>query len=53
VEKMKEDYSYNTAYHMRRIADTLEEILLLVKEIEERSRKPQAASLKPPSKRHN
>ena len=40
---MKEDYSYNTAYHMRRIADTLEEILLLVKEIEERSRKLQAA----------
>ena len=32
-------YSYNTAYHTRRIADTLEEILRLVKEDQERSRK--------------
>jgi len=30
-DKTAEDYSYNTAYHTRRIADTLEEILRLVK----------------------
>ena len=32
-------YGYNTAYHTRRIADILEEILRLVKEDQERSRK--------------
>ena len=32
-------YSYNTAYHTRRIADTLEEILRLVKEDQERTKK--------------
>ena len=32
-------YSYNTAYHTRRIADILEEILSLVKEDQKRSRK--------------
>ena len=39
MDNKKEDYSYNTAYHTRRIADTLEEILRLVKEDQERSRK--------------
>ena len=39
MENKKEDYSYNTAYHMRRIADTLEEILRLVKEDQERMKK--------------
>ena len=32
-------YSYNTAYHTRRIADTLEEILQLVKADQERTKK--------------
>jgi len=31
MDNKKEDYSYNTAYHTRRIADILEEILRLVK----------------------
>ena len=31
-ENRIEDYGYNTAYHTRRIADTLEEILSLIKE---------------------
>ena len=39
MENKKEDYDYNTAYHMRRIADTLEEILRLVKEDQERMKK--------------
>ena len=39
MDNKKEDYSYNTAYHTRRIADILEEILRLVKEDQERSRK--------------
>ena len=39
MDNKKEDYGYNTAYHTRRIADTLEEILRLVKEDQERSRK--------------
>ncbi len=32
MDNKKEDYGYNTAYHTRRIADILEEILRLVKE---------------------
>ena len=32
MDNKKEDYGYNTAYHTRRIADTLEEILSLIKE---------------------
>ena len=32
-------YSYNTAYHTRRIADTLEEILRLVKLDQEATKK--------------
>ena len=36
MDNKKEDYSYNTAYHMRRIADALEEILRLVKKDMER-----------------
>ena len=39
MENKKEDYNYNTAYHMRRVADTLEEILRLVKEDQERFKK--------------
>ena len=39
MDNKKEDYSYNTAYHMRRIADALEEILRLVKEDQEKMRK--------------
>ena len=39
MDDKKEDYSYNTAYHMRRIADALEEILRLVKEDQEKMRK--------------
>ena len=39
MDNKKEDYSYNTAYHTRRIADILEEVLRLVKEDQERSRK--------------
>ena len=31
-EEAANRYSYNTAYHTKRIADTLEEILTLVKE---------------------
>ena len=38
-EEAANRYSYNTAYHTRRIADILEEILRLVKEDQERSRK--------------
>ncbi len=30
-ENRIEDYGYNTAYHTRRIADTLEEIMSLIK----------------------
>ena len=32
-EETANRYSYNTAYHTRRIADTLEAILQLIKEI--------------------
>ena len=39
MDNKKEDYGYNTAYHTRRIADILEEVLRLVKEDQERSRK--------------
>ena len=39
MENKKEDYDYNTAYHMRRIADTLEEILRLVKQDMDRMKK--------------
>jgi len=35
----KDDHSYNIAYNTRRIADTLEEILRLVKEDQERMKK--------------
>ena len=35
MDNKKDDYVYNTAYHMRRIADTLEEILRLVKQDQE------------------
>ena len=39
-DKTAEDYSYNTAYHTRRIADILEEILRLVKkDMEPRTKK--------------
>ena len=38
-EEAANRYSYNTAYHTRRIADTLEEILSLVKEDQERMKK--------------
>ena len=34
-----EDYSYNAAYHTRRIADTLEAILQLIKKDLEESKK--------------
>ena len=39
MENKKEDYDYNTAYHMRRIADTLEEILRLVRQDMDRMKK--------------
>tara|TARA_R100001163_G_C4873505_1_gene74207 strand:+ start:196 stop:336 length:141 start_codon:yes stop_codon:yes gene_type:complete len=39
MDNKKEDYSYNTAYHTRRIADILEEILSLVKEDLKESKK--------------
>ena len=40
MDNKKEDYSYNTAYHTRRIADILEEILRLVKkDMEPRTKK--------------
>ena len=39
MENKKEDYSYNAAYHMRRIADALEEILRLVKADQEEAKK--------------
>ena len=39
MDNKKEDYGYNTAYHTRRIADILEEILQLVKEDQEKMRK--------------
>ena len=35
MDNKKEDYGYNKASHMRRIADTLEEILRLVKQDQE------------------
>ena len=38
-EEAANRYSYNTADHTRRIADTLEEILSLVKEDQERMKK--------------
>ena len=38
-EEAANRYSYNTAYHTRRIADTLEEILRLVKQDMERMKK--------------
>jgi len=39
-EEASNRYSYNTAYHTKRIADTLEEILTLVKEdMEPRTKK--------------
>jgi len=38
-EEAANRYSYNTAYHTRRIADTLEEILTLVKEDQKRMKK--------------
>ena len=39
MDNKKEDYDYNPAYHMRRIADTLEEILRLVKQDMDRMKK--------------
>jgi|TARA_R100001594_G_scaffold100197_1_gene134719 hypothetical protein len=39
MDNKKEDYGYNTAYHTRRIADTLEAILQLIKEDLEASKK--------------
>ena len=39
MDNKKEDYSYNAAYHTRRIADILEEILSLVKEDLKESKK--------------
>ena len=39
MDNKKEDYSYNAAYHTRRIADTLESILQLIKEDLERAKK--------------
>ena len=38
-EEAANRYSYNTAYHTRRIADILEEILSLVKDDLERNKK--------------
>ncbi len=39
MDNKKEDYSYNAAYHMRRIADALEEVIRLVKKDQEESKK--------------
>jgi hypothetical protein len=39
MDNKKEDYSYNAAYHTRRIADTLEAILQLIKKDLEESKK--------------
>tara|TARA_R100000322_G_scaffold111822_1_gene71592 strand:+ start:426 stop:575 length:150 start_codon:yes stop_codon:yes gene_type:complete len=39
MDNKKEDYGYNTAYHMRRIADALEEVIRLVKKDQEESKK--------------
>ncbi len=39
MDNKKEDYGYNTAYHTRRIADILEEVLRLVKKDQEESKK--------------
>ena len=39
MDNKKEDYGYNTAYHTQRIADTLEEILRLVKQDQEENKK--------------
>jgi len=38
-DKTADDYSYNVAYHTRRIADILEEVLQLVKEDLEKAKK--------------
>ena len=38
-EEAANRYSYNTAYHTRRIADTLEAILQLIKDDLERNKK--------------
>ena len=38
-EEAANRYSYNTAYHTQRIADTLEEILTLIKEDQKRMKK--------------
>jgi hypothetical protein len=38
-EETANRYSYNTAYHTRRIADTLEAILQLIKDDLERNKK--------------
>ena len=50
-------YSYNTAYHTRRIADTLEEILQLVKADQEKMEhinlKEKYASLEPDPNEEN
>ena len=51
MDNKKEDYGYNTAYHTRRIADTLEAILQLIKDDLERleriNLKEKYASLEP------
>ena len=39
MDNKKEDYSYNAAYHTRRIADTLEAILQLIKQEQEEVKK--------------
>ena len=39
MDNKKEDYGYNSAYHTRRIADILEEVLRLVKKDQEESKK--------------
>ena len=39
MDNKNEDYGYNTAYHTRRIADTLEAILHLIKEDLEKAKK--------------
>ena len=39
MDNKKEDYSYNAAYHTRRIEDTLEAILQLIKKDLEESKK--------------
>ena len=38
-DKTADDYSYNVAYHTRRIADILEAILQLIKDDIERNKK--------------